>query len=289
MFRCVQLGREENSNAWLRASVHPGGPTPRACADQEKRSGARNCSQAGPAPVLSAGQCMGPPTLFAGQRMGACAVTLRRGMHAAQGNLWELMRPLVWPWERVGRGVAHGSACGHLFGAGQRLDVCFIWYWICVHPNVVCVYLDVASVIIAIHVCCNSYTRMLQAYISNVSSVLNYVASVLFICCICFSGYIHMLQASIQNVSYVSNVYCKCFILMLHLLYTYVASVCCKCFTCLRRMSQKCFVLHVSGSRKRAHAEAVPTSVVVPMWVASKADVGGPHLYAHQLAWGGHQ
>jgi hypothetical protein len=54
-------------------------------------------------------------------------------------------------------------------------------------------------------------------------------------CCICCTGYIRMLQV------YVSNVGCKYFIWMSHMLqcpYTYVASICCKCFICFRRMLQ---------------------------------------------------
>jgi hypothetical protein len=53
-------------------------------------------------------------------------------------------------------------------------------------------------------------------------------------CCICCNGYTRMLQASVPNVSAVSDGCCTCFIWVLHMFYTYVASVlsrCCICFT----------------------------------------------------------
>jgi hypothetical protein len=49
------------------------------------------------------------------------------------------------------------------------------------------------------------------------------------------------LQVYVSNVSVVSNVCCKCFIWMLHMLqwlYTYVASVCLKCYCCFKRILQ---------------------------------------------------
>jgi hypothetical protein len=88
-------------------------------------------------------------------------------------------------------------------------------------------HLDVACVLSGYSICCNGYTRMLQVFVSNVSSVSDilqvfyldvayfsvaihiyckhlfkifhlfqtYVVNVLFECCICYSCYIHMLQA----------------------------------------------------------------------------------------------
>ena len=50
-----------------------------------------------------------------------------------------------------------------------------------------------------------------------------------------------MLQVYVSNILAVSNVCCKCFIYMLHMLhwiYTYVASVCFKYFIYFRRMLQ---------------------------------------------------
>jgi hypothetical protein len=66
-------------------------------------------------------------------------------------------------------------------------------------------------------ICCNGYTRMLQASVPNVSSVSSDV------CC----KYVYL------DVTYVSYVCCECFIPMLHMFHTYVASVssrCCICF-----------------------------------------------------------
>jgi hypothetical protein len=65
------------------------------------------------------------------------------------------------------------------------------------------------------YICCNGYTRMLQAYVLNVSTIFQKcVTSVLSRCCIHCSGYTHRLQAYVPNVSFVSDVCCsKCFML----------------------------------------------------------------------------
>jgi hypothetical protein len=79
-------------------------------------------------------------------------------------------------------------------------------------------------------------------YISNVLAVSN-------VCCKCFICMLHMLQWLYTYVASVFSKCCSCFIWMLHMfvdlqwLYTYVASVCFKCFTCFRRMLQVFCVL----------------------------------------------
>jgi hypothetical protein len=65
--------------------------------------------------------------------------------------------------------------------------------------------LQVASVLSGCCICCSGYTRILQVYVPNVSTV----ASVLSKYCICCSGYTHMLQAYVSNVSLVSDVFCS--------------------------------------------------------------------------------
>jgi hypothetical protein len=50
-----------------------------------------------------------------------------------------------------------------------------------------------------------------------------------------------MLQVHVSNVLSLSNVWCKCFICILHMLQwlcMYAVSVCSKCFTCFRPMLQ---------------------------------------------------
>jgi len=67
----------------------------------------------------------------------------------------------------------------------------------------------VASVLSGCCICCTGYTRMLQVYVSNVSAVSN-------VCCKCFIWMLHMLQchthmlhANVVNVSFVSGVCCN--------------------------------------------------------------------------------
>jgi hypothetical protein len=88
----------------------------------------------------------------------------------------------------------------------------------------------VANVLSGCCICCNGYTCTLEVYASNVSAVQTYVANVLFRSCICCTGHTRMLQsACFKNVLAVSNVCCKYFIWMLHILqwsYTYVANIC---------------------------------------------------------------
>jgi hypothetical protein len=74
----------------------------------------------------------------------------------------------------------------------------------------------VVSVLSGCCICCTIYTRMLQVYVSTVSTVFKCMLQVFLSgCCICCTGYTRMLQV---YVSFVSNVYCKCFISMLHML-----------------------------------------------------------------------
>jgi hypothetical protein len=63
-------------------------------------------------------------------------------------------------------------------------------------------YVDVAYVLVAIHICCKWLFKMFHLF-------QTYVAGVLFECCICCSGYTHMLQAYVINVSPVSHVCCR--------------------------------------------------------------------------------
>jgi hypothetical protein len=106
-------------------------------------------------------------------------------------------------------------------------------------------HLDVPCVSSRYCICCNGYTRMLQVYVPNVSTVFRHtlqvyvpnvsavfrrmlqvyvsnVSAVLDVCCKFFldvayiycSGYTHMLQAYVLNISHVSGVYCsKCLML----------------------------------------------------------------------------
>jgi hypothetical protein len=81
------------------------------------------------------------------------------------------------------------------------------------------------------YICCNGYTRMLQASVSNVSSVFQtYVACV----------FIWMLQVFYLDVVYVSYICCKYFIWMLHIFVNGFQVFCkcfgciCKCFSCFR-------------------------------------------------------
>jgi hypothetical protein len=87
--------------------------------------------------------------------------------------------------------------------------------------------------------------------------------------CTCCNGYICMFQVYIPNILAVSDVCCKCFIWMLHMLqwlYTYVTSVWSKYFICFRRMLQQ--VLHVvnvswvgAGSERRQRLSSRPQAV----------------------------
>jgi hypothetical protein len=64
----------------------------------------------------------------------------------------------------------------------------------------------VSSVLFGCYICCNSYIRILQVYVSSVSSSVAKVdLNVAYAC---------MLQAYISSVS---GVCCKCFIWMLHM------------------------------------------------------------------------
>jgi hypothetical protein len=63
-------------------------------------------------------------------------------------------------------------------------------------------YLDIAYVALAIHVCCKCIFQMFQLF-------QTYVASVLSGCCICCSAHTHMLQAYDINVSSTSYLCCS--------------------------------------------------------------------------------
>jgi hypothetical protein len=65
---------------------------------------------------------------------------------------------------------------------------------------------------------------VLHTYVTKVDQDVAHVASVSDECCKCF----------VPNVSSFLDVYCTCFIWVLHMFYAYVASVsfgCCICFT----------------------------------------------------------
>jgi len=100
-------------------------------------------------------------------------------------------------------------------------------------------------------ICCNGCTRMLQAYVLNVSSVF------LDVCCKCVY----------LDVAYVSYICCKCFIWMLRMFYngfqvflgvfTSVSDSCFKCFICLQT-----YVPSVtSGCFKNRSGVASPSSL----------------------------
>jgi hypothetical protein len=74
---------------------------------------------------------------------------------------------------------------------------------------------DVAYVL---HICCNDYTRMLQASVSNVSSVFRRMLQVFYLdvaYCNDFQVFLGVLQVFQMCVASVSDVCCKCFIWML--------------------------------------------------------------------------
>ena len=64
---------------------------------------------------------------------------------------------------------------------------------------------------------CSKRFICFQSYVATSVFVLQ-VASVLFGYCICYSGYTHILQVYVTNVLVVSDVCCKCFIWMSHIL-----------------------------------------------------------------------
>jgi hypothetical protein len=66
-----------------------------------------------------------------------------------------------------------------------------------------CFYLDVVYVALAIHVCCKCMFQIFQLF-SNVRC-----KCVLSGCCICCTGYTRMLQVYVSNVSAVSKVCCN--------------------------------------------------------------------------------
>jgi hypothetical protein len=70
-------------------------------------------------------------------------------------------------------------------------------------------YLDVAYVLVVIHICCKCLLKMFHL-------CHMYVASVLYRCCIYCSGHIHMLQEYVVNILFfrtcvtTNALYCKC-------------------------------------------------------------------------------
>jgi hypothetical protein len=88
----------------------------------------------------------------------------------------------------------------------------------------------VVYVLFGCYICCNVYTRILQAYISNISVVFKRMLQVIYLDVACVALAMHVsCRCTFSNISAVSNVCCKCFISMLHMLqwpYTYAASVC---------------------------------------------------------------
>jgi hypothetical protein len=72
--------------------------------------------------------------------------------------------------------------------------------------------------------------------VGKVDRDVTYVASVSEACCKCFKG---MLQAFVRNVSSVLDVCCKHFDLdVAYVSHIYVARVCSKCFNCFSLMLQ---------------------------------------------------
>jgi hypothetical protein len=75
------------------------------------------------------------------------------------------------------------------------------------------------------YICCKCFRGMLQAFVQNVSSVLD-VRCKRFLsrCCTCFTP---MLREYVQNVSAVSVLRCnKCYIWMLRMFHTLISIVC---------------------------------------------------------------
>jgi hypothetical protein len=72
-----------------------------------------------------------------------------------------------------------------------------------------------------------------------------YVASVLSGCCICYCDHTSILQVYVLNVLTISNVYCKCFIWMLHMSqWSYICKSMFKIFHLFQMMQQ---ILHVAS------------------------------------------
>ena len=81
------------------------------------------------------------------------------------------------------------------------------------HMDVAKVDRDVAYVAIALHVSCERLFQLIQIFKSYVASVLYGYCKSRSGCCICCNGYTRMLQASVPNVSsvffhtYVANMF----------------------------------------------------------------------------------
>jgi hypothetical protein len=105
----------------------------------------------------------------------------KRGAHS-HGSACSHSFGVGCAWERVRhswlRGV-HGSTCGHSLGR-LALGVCersvglhlhVLYFFMRFRCMFRMFYLDVACVLFEYCICCNSYIRMLQVYVSNVSSI----------------------------------------------------------------------------------------------------------------------
>jgi hypothetical protein len=121
--------------------------------------------------------------------------------------------------------------CKHMF---QVLPVMF-------HIHVTSVSCECCKSKLEYYICCNGYTRMLQAHVLNVSAVSDG-------CCTCFIWVLHIFYSCVASVSsgccicfhtYVASVSfrgCICFAMAAHVFQMYIASVstvldvCCKCF-----------------------------------------------------------
>jgi hypothetical protein len=99
---------------------------------------------------------------------------------------------------------------------GQQIDEHMLQLYVSCISDVCCICFiwmlqsrsGVAYIATAIHVWCKCMFQLFQMY----------VVSVLSGCCICCTGYTRMLQVYDSNISAVSNVCCKCFIWILHML-----------------------------------------------------------------------
>jgi hypothetical protein len=111
---------------------------------------------------------------------------------------------------------------------------------------------DVASVSYGYCICCNGYICMLQVYLLNVSAISSG-------CCICCSGH-----SVCFKYFTCSDICCKCFILMFHMLkwlYTYVVSLCFNLFHLVSICYSKCCSPHALSRAARTQP-TLPISVM---------------------------
>ena len=101
-------------------------------------------------------------------------------------------------------------------------------------------------------------------------------------CCICCNGYTRMLQAFVPNVLAISDGCCTCFICVLHMFHTYVASVsseCCIYFhTYVESVSSRCCVCFAMSTH-------VFPSCFERMLQMFPLDIAKIDLVLHMLQW----